>query len=105
MPKTSDDPITNFLRPYTLPPNTYDPEVWRRISTKSRIIARLPEGLTGLQALQRVSPETAQELLAQLEQRAANTYRRIYAMRDGNIRYLSPDQWLAFKAAGGQASW
>lgn len=79
---------------------------WKSVSNKRQIIARLPEGKTGLEALRECSPLEYAKLVADLEHRAADVYRRVYAsVSAGTKRVLDADMFAAFKRAGGESSW
>lgn len=83
-----------------------DPAIWKGTSNKYRSVARLPEGMTGVEALKQYAPDEYRHTMARLEQQAADTFRRIYADRvDGCHRELTVEEWQAFKAAGGEQSW
>lgn len=82
----------------------YDPAVWRGVSNKHRTVARLPEGMTGIEALKKYAPDEYDQLLEYIEQRAANTYRRIYADKNGDVAILNQVEWDEFKNAGGESS-
>lgn len=88
------------------PPTPVDPAVWRGTSNRHRSVARLPEGKTGLEALAECAPDAHKRLVQQIEQQAADTFRRLYADRvEGCHRELTAVAWAAFKRAGGQQSW
>lgn len=74
---------------------------YKQTSSKYRHVARLPEGMNGIEALQEVAPEVYARFLAQVEQMAAATYLRIYA-RPEDRETLTPAEFKAFKAAGGE---
>ena len=76
---------------------TYVAEGWEQTSNKYRSIARVPPGETALAALERVSPSEARHLRERLECLAADTYRRVYAQREGNQRDLDLRTFQAFK--------
>lgn len=78
---------------------------WKAVSNKHRTIARLPQGKTGLEALQECAPDEFRRIMEQAEQRAADTYRRTYAMVDiGTKQELDHDMLRAFKRVGGESS-
>lgn len=86
--------------------NKYDPAIWQSVSHKYRIVARLPEGMSGVEALLEHAPDQYQRILERIEQQAASTFRRLYSDRvEGCSVELSPDEWAAFRAAGGASSW
>jgi hypothetical protein len=84
----------------------YDPKIWQSTSNRYRAVARLPEDMSGVEALREFAPEGYQELMEQFERRAADTFRRIYASRvEGCRAELTQEEWAEFKAAGGVSSW
>jgi hypothetical protein len=86
--------------------NKYDPEIWKSTSNKYRHVARLPEGLDGIAALREHAPEAYQRIVDRLRREAEDTFRRMYSDRvEGCHAELSPDEWAAFRAAGGESSW
>jgi hypothetical protein len=74
---------------------------YRQISRSHRLIARLPENVTALEAIARLDPEMHRRMLELVEQRAADYYRRMYAKQEGNELALMADEFDAFRAAGG----
>jgi len=79
---------------------------WKSTSNKHRVIARLPEGKTGLEALREVAPDDHKRIMENAERQAADTYRRLYAnWGAGTSQILDSGTWSAFKRAGGQSSW
>lgn len=79
---------------------------WKGTSNRHRHIARLPEGKTGLEALRIVAPDDYRRIMENAERQAADTYRRIYAhAHKGTQQTLDSAMWVAFKKAGGEASW
>lgn len=50
-----------------------------QISRRYRIVARLPRGKTGLEALEEADPALVEDWLASLEERATEQYLRVYA--------------------------
>ena len=77
---------------------------WQCMSNKYRIIARLPEGATGLEVLRERSPLKFREIMEHTELRAADVYRRMYAPSEGNTQTLDFDMFEAFKRAR-KSSW
>lgn len=69
----------------------------RQTSAKYRHVAWLPPGLSGLEALERVAPNVAHDIRRRLEEQCAETYRRIYAEREGNQRTLDLRTFQTFK--------
>lgn len=78
---------------------------YQQTSAKYRTIARLPEGMTGIEALKLADQEAYAHLQERLEREAASTFRRVYAQQLGCQIMLSPEEFVAFKAAGGETSW
>lgn len=75
-----------------------DPTVWFQISGKFRVAARLPEGMTGIEALKTLNirePEWAERMG---EEHAGDHYLRCSGQQ---AKELTQDEWTAFKAAGG----
>ena len=70
---------------------------YRQISNKYRMVARLPEGTTGLQALQAVDSEFARDLIRRIEEQAADQYRRVHARGAGNVLELDEETFADFK--------
>ena len=68
---------------------------WRVISLRHRMIARLPEGTTGLEALRKVSPGLVAEWERRLEEKATETYLRCWAVGDCK-RTLSEEEFAQF---------
>lgn len=85
--------------------NKYDPKIWFSISNRYRLIARLPEGKTGLEALKERAPESFEHIMQHAEQLAADEYRRTYARQHGDEVELSSEDYSAFRKAGGRSSW
>lgn len=81
---------------------------WKQTSSKYRTIARLPEHVTmnsGLKALEAYDRDAYERIMEDAERRAADTFRRIYANeKDGTKQALDEGMWVAFKKAGGEAS-
>lgn len=81
-----------------------DSEVWYQVSRNHRIVARLPEGKTGIQALIDAETRLDRERWAQRmgEGNAGDHYLRCHAMRrDGDWQQLTNVAFNAFRAAGG----
>lgn len=78
---------------------------YMQTSARFRCVARLPEGKTGLEALRDVAPNDYARIMGQAERNAADEFRRIYAERCGLQIQLGPEEFAAFKKAGGQTSW
>jgi hypothetical protein len=52
---------------------------YEQVSRKYRIVARLPEGKTGLEALAEVDPELAKHMLDEVNLEAGRHYMRVHA--------------------------
>lgn len=60
----------------------------------------------GLEALRICAPDDYKRIMENAERQAADTYRRIYARAHrGTQQTLDSAMWIAFKKAGGEASW
>lgn len=70
---------------------------WFQISTRYRLVARFPEGLTGLEALIQASGRADWRFD---ERDAGDQYLRVYAPREDQMR-LTAEEWKAFKMNGG----
>lgn len=77
---------------------------YKQVSRKYRLVARLPEGKTGMEALEAHAPDTARNFRRMAEEMAASQYLRIYADRDGNQVELTPEEFEEFRKAGGVAA-
>jgi hypothetical protein len=72
-----------------------------QISRKSRIVARLPTGMTGKQALKSVTPESRHYWVdAMRDSRAGEHYLRCYGIPDHSIQ-LDVPTFAAFRHLGG----
>lgn len=84
---------------------TFDPEIWLSTSHKYRMVSRLPEGMTALEALQKYDPEEYQHMLEQLERMAQRHWYRTSAARvEGCTAELTPAEWFRFRKAGGTSA-
>ena len=52
---------------------------FQQVSRKYRMLARLPPGMTGLEALATVDPQLAAHMLLNANRQAAEQYMRVYA--------------------------
>ncbi len=66
-------------------------------------VARLPEGQTGLQALDKHDPEMAKIIRNRAEQQAARHYRRVIASGKNKVM-LSPADLRRFRQLGGEVA-
>lgn len=74
---------------------------YRQLSRKHRIVARLPPGKTGLEALREADSEAYERVMRLAEESAAEDYRRFHA-RGEDRRELSIEEFAAFRKAGGR---
>lgn len=77
----------------------FDPATWFQVSGKFRLVCRLPEGLTGKQALAAAAKHTdVQKWVDGMgEEHAGDHYLRCYAAHEE----LNEVEWRAFKKTGG----
>jgi hypothetical protein len=76
---------------------------WTQTSRAYRQVARLPDGETALQALARKAPTEYRHLMEQAERSARATYMRgDYAMQDGNVMELTPEEFEDFLQTPGR---
>lgn len=80
---------------------TLDPTVWRQTSRKYRMIARLPEGETGLEAIKRCSPKDYERIMKHAERMASSSYLIHFAEQEGNSQILSTEAFETFRKNGG----
>lgn len=66
-----------------------------QVSRRYRIVARLPEGKTGLEALREVDPRLVQEMLDRVERDATDMYLRVHATPAEKLN-LSETEFEAF---------
>lgn len=83
-----------------------DTKVWFQVSRKHRLVARLPNGMTGVQALlqkaQSERPWDAEKWVNGLgEAHAGDYWLRTYAESEGLTRNLDKEEFEEFRAAGG----
>jgi hypothetical protein len=76
---------------------------YQSISNKYRLVARLPEGKTGLEALAMVNPDLAAHFLENANLSAARQFMRVYAKEPERLE-LNAEEFKAFKANGGQSA-
>jgi hypothetical protein len=86
--------------------NKYDPKIWQGTSNKHRLVARLPEGMDGVEALIHYAPDDYKRIVERIKLECADTFLRCHSHKaEGCQAQLTPDEWTAFKAAGGGQSW
>lgn len=73
---------------------------WRSVSNKFKMIARLPEGETGIEACRR--RRTLNECWS--EETAASYYMRVHSEDEGNCLELDDASYRAFRRMGGRAA-
>ena len=69
---------------------------YRQVSHKYRMVAKLPDGMDGIQAMALVDPEYEADIRRGIETRAADQYRRVYSKEKLE---LSEEEFKAFKDA------
>jgi hypothetical protein len=74
----------------------------RQLSRKYRTVARLPPGMTGLQALQERAPERYKEVMKRAEEWAAEDYCRYVAEKYGDHFELTVEQFNEYLAKTGR---
>lgn len=85
-----------------LAPRWFDPSIWFQVSRSYRSVARLPEGMTGIQALVSKNPDRPDWANNMGEGHAGDHFLRCHARAtDGLLEELSFFEWETFKAAGG----
>jgi hypothetical protein len=79
---------------------------YEQVSAKYRHVARLPEGMTGIEALAMHDPGELRRIQDEIERRCAATFRRVFSSVIGTkcAKTLTPGQFKAFKDAGGKVS-
>lgn len=77
----------------------------QQVSRKYRIVARLPVGMTGLDALRERSPERYADVMRRAEQWAADEYRRDVACRHGDYFELTVEEFNEFLEKTGRRAW
>jgi hypothetical protein len=77
---------------------------YQQLSRKYRLVARVPAGMTAMDALRKYDPAAAARYLQMAEQWAAEHYRRYLASKNGHEEKLTPGEFAAFREAGGQMS-
>lgn len=73
---------------------------YQSISNQHKMLARLPEGKTGVQLL----AEKAPSWLRRWEEMATSHYMRVHAIQDGNSITVDPETFAAFKRLGGRVA-
>ena len=74
---------------------------YQQVSRKNRMVARLPPGMTGLEALRTVDPQLADNFLANAERMAAEQYMRCYANKENQLT-LTQGEFAEFLKATGR---
>ncbi len=74
---------------------------YKQRSRKYRLVAKLPDGETGLEALKRCNPSAFRNIMDFAEHKAADHYRAYNAQAEGNELELTAEEFKAFREAGG----
>lgn len=74
---------------------------YKSTSNKYRFVARLPEGMTGLEALKQVAPDYYEHMMRRIECEAVAQYLRAYSK---DYIVLTPEEFMAFKQLGGEVA-
>lgn len=83
-------------------------EGWMQTSRKFRHVARVPPGMSPIEALRAVDPRAAADLEDRLQRWAADSFRRTHAQHPlvaENHRELDIGTFAAFRKAGGESSY
>ncbi len=75
---------------------------YQQVSRRYRLIARLPSGKTGLEALAEVNPELAKHFLAQANEQAARQYLARHADGENKVE-LTDDEFREYLGKTGRA--
>ncbi len=71
-------------------------------SSRYRIVARLPPGLTGIQAMEQVDPDTANQIRKRIEKMTTDGFLRMYATNMEDLHLcLTPEEFAEYKKLGG----
>lgn len=74
---------------------------YEQISRKYRTLARLPEGMTGIEALRSADPFLAQRFLDNAERAAKEQYMRVYSKAEDRAE-LTVEEFNAYLKATGR---
>ena len=69
---------------------------YKQISRKHRTLAKLPDGMNGFEALQKVDPSLANHMKAGFLESCADQYRRVYSRYDDNQIELSEPEFAEY---------
>ena len=84
-------------------PRVFDPSVWFQVSRSHRSLARLPDGMTGIEALESISKDRPGWAAGMGEGNAGEHFMRVYG-RDPELRAeLTPEEFELFRKAGGKS--
>lgn len=78
---------------------------WRQTSRKFRMLAKIPDGMTGMQALREADPRAADELEDRMNRQAADTFRRSHICKTlfpECFQEVDQPTFDAFRRAGGE---
>ena len=70
---------------------------YEQISSKNRVVARLPEGMTGIQAIERFEPEMLVRSMERMEREAAERFRRFHAREHGLTLTLTDREFYLYR--------
>lgn len=74
----------------------------KQVSRKYRLVARLPVGMTGIEALCERAPDRYARVMARAEQWAADDYRREVAHKHGDLFELTREEFAEFLVKTGK---
>jgi len=69
-------------------------EGYKQVSRKYRTVARLPPGMTGLEAMRTVDPAFVEDMMRRLNDAAAEQYLRVYAKDTVEVPIKDWPEWL-----------
>ncbi len=75
---------------------------YKQVSRKYRMVAGLPEGKTGLEALKEADPEKYADLMTRVEEMAADRYRTYCADKNGHRLTLTWEEFNEFLTLTGR---
>jgi hypothetical protein len=85
----------------------FDSDVWYSTSNKYRHIARVPEGMTAVEALKKYDPEAYQMIQERSENDARFQWLRCSVSRIEHIgchETLTPQEYQVFRSEGGESA-
>lgn len=69
---------------------------YKQVSSRYRIVARLPDGMTGIEALESVDASLAKHMRDTMNKQAAEQYLRVYAPLEQKVE-LTEEEWIAWR--------